>query len=156
MPIPAMVYSKGAESIAASFEGCELKAYHGSLDPDDVWTIGFGHTKGTYKGQEITLTHAYQFLEDDLREASFWVNRFVSAPLTQDEFDAVVDFTFNVGAQRFRDSTMRHLLNAERYHAAALEFEKWAIASGKRCAGILRRRIAEKTLFENVVYTDKV
>jgi lysozyme len=142
-----MQYSKDAESVAESFEGCELRAYHGPMDPPEVWTVGYGHTKGVTKGMTITLGKAIRFLEDDLREAEFWVNRFVTVELTQPEFDALVDFTFNVGAERFKQSTMRHLINAGRFHAAALEFEKWSFASGKRCAGLFRRRVAEETLF---------
>lgn len=138
-----MVYSKDAERMAEQFEGCELKAYHGSLDPPELWTIGYGHTKGVYKGMTITLNQAMQFLALDLDEAAFWVNQFISVELTQPEFDALVDFTFNVGPERFKASTMRQLINAGKFHAAAAEFDKWSLAAGKRCAGILRRREAE-------------
>jgi lysozyme len=142
-----MTHSQDITRLVSSFEGCELKAYHSPLDPPDVWTIGFGHTNGVKKGDSITLMDAYRFLDGDLREAETWVNRLVMVDLTQHEFDALVDFTFNVGGVRLQQSTMLKLINAGDFVTAAKEFEKWDIASGKHCAGLLARRKAEESLF---------
>ena len=87
------------------------------------------------------------WLSTDTHFAVAAVNVLVIVPLTQAEFDALVDFTFNLGAGNFRSSTMLKLLHAGNYHAAAGEFEKWDRCGGVELAGLLRRRQAEEAEF---------
>jgi lysozyme len=90
------------------------------------------------------------WLSEDVQSAVGSVNRLVTAPLTQNEFDAVVDFVFNCGSGNFAGSTMLRLLNAGDYLGAANEFDKWDHASGLVVAGLLRRREAEQAEFSAV------
>ena len=85
---------KGIEFIK-SYEALVLKAYD---DSTGVWTIGYGHTAGVMPGMEITESQAVEFLQADLKRFEESVNRYVTVPLTQNMFDALVSFTFNLGA----------------------------------------------------------
>jgi len=75
------------------------------------------------------------------------VNYLVKVPLTQGEFDALVDFDFNLGRGNLASSTLLKLLNAGDYQGAANEIDKWDRAGGVLLAGLLRRRQAETALF---------
>ena len=75
------------------------------------------------------------------------VLRLVSAELTQSQFDALVSFTYNLGASALARSTLLKKLNAGDYAGAAEEFERWDKCNGKPLAGLARRRHAEKSLF---------
>jgi lysozyme len=76
------------------------------------------------------------------------VNHAVKVPITQDEFNALVDFVFNVGAGNFDSSTLLRELNAGDYAGAADQFARWDLAGGKVVEGLLRRRVAEADLFK--------
>jgi lysozyme len=143
-----MQHSKTLDQLTESFEGCELKAYQ---DGGRVWTIGYGHTYGVTQGMTCTLSQAEQWLDSDYRTAENAVNFYVKPQLSQPEFDALVDFVFNVGVGRFKGSTMLTLINQSQLYLAALEFDKWGLVKGQICAGILRRRQAETALFEEGV-----
>lgn len=131
-------------SLTEAFEGLRLTAYK---DQKGVLTIGYGHTSHVFAGQTCTQEQADAWLEQDIAIAEAGVNRLVTVRLTQGEFDAVVDFSFNVGVSKFSNSTMIHLLNDGNYAAASNEFEKWDYVGGVVCAGLLRRRLAEKVVF---------
>lgn len=135
------LYSK---NIVEQFEGCVLNAYQ---DIKGIWTIGYGHTQGVYKGQVITFQEAQALLDDDLKWAERIVNQYVHININQNEFDALVDFVFNVGSGNFINSTLLKLLNQGQIQEAAEEFEKWDHAAGVVVSGLLRRRLAEKDLF---------
>ena len=139
-----MEYSKTGLRLTESFEGDRLTAYQ---DQVGVWTIGFGHTAGVSEGMTCTQEQAEAWLQEDLAWAVSVVNRHVTVQVTQGEFDALVDFTFNLGAGRFNHSHLLQLVNAGDLTGAADEFEKWAYAGGHVVAGLLRRRQAEKDLF---------
>ena len=141
---PPMAYSKVGLALTESFEGCRLEAYQDSVG---VWTIGYGHTRGVRPGMTCTGEQAVQWLIEDTQIAVDAVNDLVDVALTQDEFDALVDFVFNLGGPALAHSTMRRLLNAGQYHAAAEQFDLWDHAGGKVVAGLLRRRQAEAALF---------
>ncbi len=143
---PQMTYSKEGLALTERFEGCKLEAYQ---DQVGVWTIGYGHTRGVHGGMTCTQEQAAQWLAEDTMEAQDAVNRFVSVDLTQHEFDALVDFVFNLGAGAFQRSTMLRLLNAGNHVAAADQFQLWDRAGGQVVAGLLRRRLAEKQEFLN-------
>lgn len=139
-------YSKNGVSLTESFEGGRrLIAYQ---DSKGVWTIGWGHTgPEVHEGLVIDEEDAASFLIVDVTRAVLTVNTFVDVVLTQNEFDALVDFVFNVGRQAFIDSTMLRLLNAGDLQGAADEFDKWDHCGGQVLAGLLRRREAEAALF---------
>jgi GH24 family phage-related lysozyme (muramidase) len=73
----------------------------------------------------------------------------VKVALTQGEFDALVDFTFNLGSGNLQSSTLLKLVNEGQFETAAKEFEKWDLAGGKVVAGLLRRRKAEEQEFQS-------
>ena len=140
-----MKYSKTALSLVEKFEGCELTAYQ---DQGGVWTIGFGHTQNVYPGMHITLDEAEEYAKSDLECAEIFVNRLVKVDLSQDEFDALVDFVFNLGPVAFQTSTMLQLINEKQFHAAADQFQRWDHCGGKVVAGLLNRRKMEAALFD--------
>jgi len=126
-------------------EGLRLEAYLPT--PNDVPTIGYGHTKGVKMGQHITINQAEQFLLEDVAWASDAVNRLVKVKLTQNQFDALVSFVFNVGATAFSKSTLLRLLNAGDYKGAADQFLRWNKQAGKVLRGLDTRRKEERALF---------
>lgn len=139
-----MIYSKTGLHLTEQFEGCKLEAYQ---DQVGVWTIGYGHTHLVHAGMTCTQDQAEQWLLEDVQEAADAVNHEVVMPLTQNQFDALVDLVFNVGAGNFHTSTLLRMLNIGAYDRAANEFEKWNRAGGIVRAGLTRRRLAEKDLF---------
>ncbi len=127
-----------------SFEGLRLSAYQ---DQRGIWTIGFGSTKDVHEGMTITIPEAIVRLKSDLGVAEAEVNRLVKVPLTQGQFDALVDFTFNLGGGSLEHSTLLKLLNEGKYEQAQAEFSKWDHCAGEVNAGLLRRREAEADMF---------
>lgn len=135
---------KGLEHIADS-EGTKLYAY---LDTGGVWTIGVGHTgPEVVRGLQISHAKAMEYLAEDVEEAEDAVNRLVKVDLTQNQFDMLVSFVFNVGEGQFKKSTLLKVLNAGNYDTAADEFLKWKFDNGKMIQGLLNRRIEEREIF---------
>lgn len=128
----------------ADQEGCRLEAY---LDGGGVPTIGYGHTVGVKMGDTCTQDQANRWLYEDVEDAETAVN-FVVTPLTQNQFDALVDFVFNVGAHAFKRSTMLYHLNRGAYSDAANEFRRWRFDNAVEVPGLLARRNRERELFE--------
>lgn len=135
-------------------EGVRLEAYPdpGSADGLPI-TIGYGSTRrmdgSAWKlGDKITEAEATTLLRRDVSDAEVTVNRLVTVPLTQGQFDALVSFVFNVGAGAFKGSTLLRLLNAGDYTGAAAQFARWVNNDGKPLAGLVRRRNAERAMFE--------
>jgi lysozyme len=139
-----MIYSDDGLKFTESFEGCRLEAY---LDQGGVVTIGIGHTGSVGMGDRCTQEQAYVWLREDIKEAEEAVNRLVKVPLTQNQYDALVDFTFNLGGANLAKSTLLRLINKRQYIEAAEEFIRWNRAGGFVRAGLTRRRLAEKELF---------
>lgn len=140
-----MHVSQQGLDLIKSFEGLRLSAYK---CPADVWTIGYGTTAGVKEGQIITKKRAEELLRDDVARFEQQVNRMVNVPLTQGQFDALVSFTYNLGAANLSNSTLLRLLNAGLYDDAALQFSRWNKAGGQVLPGLTRRRAAERALFE--------
>ena len=134
---------KGTKILKYS-EGCKLTAYQDSVG---VWTIGYGHTKGVYEGMTITQEEAEQMLLTELEEYEGYVEKYVTVPLTQNQFDALVVWVYNLGPTNFRKSTLLKELNSGNYTAAGQEITKWNKAGGKVLAGLVKRREAEALLF---------
>ena len=139
-----MQYSKQGMALTEQFESCRLEAYQ---DSKGVWTIGWGHTLGVEQGMTCSQIQADQWLLDDVQLAANAVNQLVKGGMTQEEFDALTDFVFNVGIGNFQKSTLLADMNANNVQGAIDEFEKWDMSGGQHVAGLLRRRDAEKALF---------
>ena len=139
------ISQKGIDLIK-KWEGLRLTSY---LCQANVWTIGYGHT-GSEVGpnQIITTVEAESLLRKDLRYFEQSVANSLTVAVNQNEFDALVSFTFNVGVFAFRSSTLLKLLNnkAEKTVVAS-EFLKWVKADGKVSEGLKNRREQEKSLF---------
>ena len=146
MGVNDFTYSKDGLTLTEQFEGCELTAYQ---DQVGVWTIGYGHT-GTGVGAGLTITQdqAEALLLSDVSAAASYVNQAVTIALAQQEFDALVDFVFNLGRGAFAGSTLLRQLNAGNFAVAAAQFDVWDHAGGQVVAGLLRRRQAETALFQ--------
>lgn len=139
-----MKISDAGLDLIKRFEGLRLTAYQ---DSADVWTIGWGHTKTAHKGMQITEAQAKQLLREDLAWAEKAVTDAVTVPLNQNQFDALVSFTFNVGAGALKKSTLLKLLNNRDYAGAANQLSLWVNAGWKPLAGLKTRRAAEQALF---------
>jgi lysozyme len=142
---------EGAELIA-HFEGFVPRPYD---DAAGHATIGFGHllhhgcVTAADRGHWGTITRerGLELLAQDARDAERAVAEAVKVPLSQEQFDALVSFTFNVGTGAFRTSTLLRLLNAGDRAGAADELLRWSRAGGRVLEGLLRRRRAERDLF---------
>ena len=136
-------------ALIKAHEGLRLTAYP---DPVGVWTIGYGHTTAAgppkvERGMKITDAGADAILRQDLAKFEGYVSSAVKVPLNQNEFDALVSFTFNIGPGNLRSSTLLKKLNAGDRAGAADEFLKWTKAGGKTLPGLVKRREAERALF---------
>jgi lysozyme len=128
------------------FEGCRLDAY---LCPAGVWTIGYGHTANVKEGDSIDQEAAEAFLIEDLENFEQSVTRMVEVPLTQQQFDALVSWTFNLGAGNLAESTLLRKLNNYQYVDVPEQIMRWVRAGGQVLDGLVRRRAAEAALFQN-------
>jgi lysozyme len=137
--------SEACIALVKASEGCRLTAYRDSVG---ILTIGYGSTGGIKPGQTITQAEAEAMLVDDLDAAAEAVRKLVTVPLTQGQFDALCDFVFNLGEGRLRDSTLLRLLNQGKYGEAAAQFRFWVMAGGHPLPGLVKRRAAERALFE--------
>ena len=131
-------------SLIKKFEGCELYAYQCSAG---VWTIGYGHTKDVEPGMQITKEDAEEMLVEELHEYESYINDFVTAPLSQNQFDALVSWVYNLGPANLKSSTMLKVLNAGEYDEVPAQMKRWNKAGGKVLEGLIRRREAEACLF---------
>lgn len=138
-------YSEQGLALTQRFEGLRLAAYQ---DVAGVWTIGYGHTGAdVHAGLVISEADAVALLRTDVAAAVACVNRVVSVEILQNQFDAMVDFCFNVGCRNFTHSTLLRKLNQGDAAGAAAQFLLWVNAGGKRVEGLARRREAEHALF---------
>lgn len=139
-----MTYGQKGLELTKSFESCRLMPYK---DGGGVWTDGWGNTHRVVPGIAITQEKADNDLIMNVADAVDTVNDHVTVPLTQNQFDALVDFTFNCGAGAFKSSTLLKKLNAGDYGGAVAELARWNKDNGKVVAGLTRRRAAEQDLF---------
>lgn len=140
-----LTYGEKGLSLTKQFEGLRLAAYQ---DQRGIWTIGYGHTgPNVHAGLRITEEEADVFLESDIAGAVAGVNRMVTSTVTQNQFDALVDFAFNLGCAGLMRSTLLAWVNAGNFAAAAKEFLLWDHIGGRTVPGLLRRRQAEMELF---------
>jgi lysozyme len=132
------------------FEGLRLTAYK---CPAGVWTIGLGSTRypdgsAVKQGDTITKQRAYEILTATLGRYERAVSKYVTAVLEQCQFDALVDFCYNLGEGNLAKSTLLKKVNANPDDKAiAAEFRKWNKAGGKVLTGLTKRRQAEIDLY---------
>lgn len=138
------VTSQKGINFIRSYEGLRLKAY---TDSAGVWTIGYGHTGGVVPDMTITERQAVEYFKADIKSFENAVNKYVSVPITQSMFDALVSFTYNLGAGTLKRSTLLKKLNCNDIVGAADEFGRFVYAGGRILKGLVRRRAAEKEIF---------
>lgn len=140
-----MKISAAGIELLKQFEGCRLTAYQDSVG---VWTIGFGTTTGVKEGQTISQIKAEEYLRFDLAIFEKAVTESLKVPVNQNQFDALVSFTYNVGVSAFRSSTLLNLINEKTdKKVVAAEFSKWVKAGNQTLPGLVSRRKAESELF---------
>lgn len=140
-----MLPSNNCFDLIKRFESFRPTAYRPTSR--DVWTIGYGHTDNVREGDTCTTQQAQSYLAADCRCAAHYVNQYVTVPLTQAMFDALVSFVFNVGGKNFEESGLLRVLNDKQYELAADQLVRWDHQGGKVMEGLLRRREAERALF---------
>jgi lysozyme len=140
-----MNISQEGISLIKKFEGCELEAYKCAAG---VWTIGYGHTKDVKEGDSILKEDAESMLMHELQKYCNDVNIAVKVDLKQNEFDALVSWTYNLGLTNLNSSTMLRVLNEGKHNEVPAQIKRWNKASGQVKQGLVRRREAEALMFE--------
>lgn len=140
--------SRAGVELIKSFEGLRQTA---ARLPDGRWTIGYGHTFSAREGARVTQEDADALLRFDLLPIADSLNNMILVPLNQNQFDALVSFSFNIGIDNFASSTVLKRINEGRMTEAALAMDAWRSAefNGQTyvLAPLIRRRAAEKNLF---------
>jgi lysozyme len=131
------------------FEGFRHKAYY---CPGMKLTVGYGTTRGVKPGTTVTHEQAVELLKRDVLVFSEVVNRLIKVPLNQNQFDALVSFVYNIGEGNFQKSTLLRLLNARKYEEASAQFVRWRFVKGLVMPGLVRRRDAERALFDKPIH----
>lgn len=127
------------------FENCKLHAYQ---DIVGIWTIGYGHTGDcAVEGNSIDQSTADALLIEDLEKFEKGVSKLLTCNANENQFSALVCFSFNIGLHALGSSHLLSKLNAGDVAGALKEFLRWDRAGGKEVPGLLRRRQAEQTLF---------
>jgi GH24 family phage-related lysozyme (muramidase) len=132
------------------FEGFSPTIY---ICPAGYPTIGYGHVVLAHEREQfaagITQAEATDLLRKDVGIAERAVVRLISVPLTDGQFDALVSFTFNLGAGALQRSTLRRKVNRGEHKAVPNELMKWVWTAGKRLRGLVQRRHAEALSYQN-------
>ena len=132
-----MKISEEGIELLKKFEGCKLEAYQDSVG---VWTIGYGHTKGVYKGMTISQDDAEEMLEEEMEEYEGYIEEYVEVPLSQNEFDALVCWVYNLGPTNLRNSTLLMVLNQSKFDEVPEQIKRWNKAGGEVLKGLVSRR----------------
>ncbi|MCU4582853.1 lysozyme [Acinetobacter gyllenbergii] len=148
-PKNGMKTSQVGIDLITSFEALRLAAYD---DGVGVWTIGYGTTVypsgvKVKKGDVCTKAQAVSFFQHDLRRFEAAVNQAVKVVINQNQFDALVSLTYNIGETALKKSTLLAKLNKGDLNGAADQFAAWNKGGGKVLKGLVRRRAAESDLF---------
>lgn len=146
-----MQLSNKGHDLLKYFEGCELEAYQDSVG---VWTIGYGHTKGVHEGMVITQEQAEQMLLEELKEYEGYVEDMVEVELTQEQFDALVVWVYNLGPTNFKNSTLLKRINEGNFEDVPYQMKRWNKAGGKVLLGLERRREAEAKMFQGLAWNE--
>ena len=145
--------SNNCTDLIKHYEGLFLKAY---LCPANVWTIGYGTTIYSTgikvkQGDVCTNEQALAFLKNDLVYFEKMVDAYTRDDITQQQFDGLVSFCYNLGPKNLKDSTLLKVINANPVNYAGIEEQwlKWNKANGKALLGLTRRRNAEFYYYKN-------
>jgi lysozyme len=133
--------------IVTSFEGCRLTAYQ---DQKGIWSIGFGCTHHVTPNLVITRDDAVNRLKEDLVEFQTELDRFLGPckpNINSDQYSALQSLLYNIGSVDFSTSTLLHCVRMRQFDDAAKQFPRWDKCAGVPDKGLLRRRMAEKSLF---------
>ena len=143
--VKSMSIGKAGLDLIKKWEGVKLTAYMPT--PNDVWTIGYGHTKTARPGMTITLQQAEELLVQDLKWVEEALVKHVKVPLNQNQYDSLASFVYNLGETNFASSTLLRKLNAGDYLGAADQLPRWNKQKGKVLRGLTNRRAEERALF---------
>jgi lysozyme len=141
-----MKISEEGISLIKKFEGCELSAYK---DAVGIPTIAYGRIKNVGMGDSCTKEQAEDWLAEEMPEYEGYINDQVNVDLTQNQFDALCSWVYNLGPSNLKKSTLLKVLNKEEYEDVPEQIIRWNKAGGKVLEGLTRRREAEALLFEN-------
>ena len=143
------VISKEGIALIKKFEGCPQKdgMCYSYQDSVGVWTLGFGFTKGVGPDSKITIEEAEKRLMEELSEYEGYVNKLVTVDLSQNQFDSIVAFTYNLGPTNLSQSTLLKEINSNNFFSVPNEIRRWNKAGGRVLDGLIRRREAEALLF---------
>ena len=139
-PAAAIVASAAVLVSVAVHEGYSSKAYQ---DVAGVYTVGFGQADGVKKDDTTDPVRALVKLQNSLDEKAKGMVACIQVPISQGEYDAYLDFTYNVGVSAFCHSTLNRKLNSGDYDGACKELLKWNTAGGKVVQGLVNRRTEE-------------
>lgn len=150
-----MTISQKGIDLIKTFEGCKLFAYRDSVG---IATIGYGHTKDVRMGMSITQKQAEEFLKSDIKPIERLLNG-MGINYTQNQFDALTSWIFNLGQGAFKSSTMYKKIVARANDVEITDqMVKWVNAGGRPLAGLMRRRVAEANMFlgKNIYSTNGI
>lgn len=120
-------------------------------DSGEYPTIGYGHLITEANKEQfldgVDEDEALDLLRQDVAVAERAVLRLITVPLTNGQFDALVSFTFNLGAGALQRSTLRRKVNREEHADVPAEFLRWVWAGGRKLKGLLKRRRSEAHLY---------
>lgn len=135
---------KGANFIKSK-EGLRLKSYK---HDGDVWTIGYGHTLGVKQGDTCTKSEADSWFLSDVKTAENVVNK-QNLTLSQNQFDALVSFAFNIGIGAFASSNLLKLIKSGASESTIKQWwsTHWISVAGTQLQGLVTRRTEEANLF---------
>lgn len=137
----------------AQWEGFKNKAYYD--ETGRVWTIGYGHTWGVNKDMACTKAKALEWLKTDANKVARYINS-LDMNITQQQFDALVSFGFNVGTGNLKKSTLlKYAMHSAPAGNVMAEFYKWTRSGGKVLAGLVLRREGEAMLYGEGKYASK-
>lgn len=146
MQQPPKQTSQNGVELIKRFEGLRLEKYQ---DCTGRWTIGYGHlikNNETFNNA-LTPREALVLLLNDIHETEREVFQILTSDVNQNQFDALISFTFNIGIKNLTNSTLLALVNQKKYQPAAAQFLRWNLAGGHICNELTQRREAESELF---------
>lgn len=146
-----MIHSQNAVDLIKVSEGKRNKAYPDPASGGDPWTIGYGHTgPEVHEGLVWTDEQCLTALNADLLKFDKQVSACIGdRPTTQNQFDAFVDFAYNLGSAALAKSTLLKLHNLGDFAGASDEFARWNRAGGRPMPGLTKRRAAETALYRS-------
>lgn len=142
--------SKECLNFIAKHEGFRKNIY---MCPGGYETIGYGHliTKQNRDSflNGVTEKEAIIILEKDIKKAEYDVLKFINVPLSDNQFDALVSFTFNLGGGALQRSGLRRKVNREEHDLVPNEFNKWVFSGGVKLLGLVKRRAEEAKMYQS-------